>query len=71
VDAERKDTQCDMVLAALKAGETVTPITALAWFGCFRLAARINDLRRRGHRICRVDIRSGRKRYAGYTMEDR
>lgn len=29
----------------------IDPMTALRKFGCFRLAARINDLRNEGHKI--------------------
>jgi hypothetical protein len=39
------DTQCDCILEVLKAGRSITPIEALNLFGCFRLSARIHDLR--------------------------
>jgi hypothetical protein len=39
------------ILSALKRGKKVTPISALNQFGCFRLAARIYDLRSQGHPI--------------------
>ena len=38
-------TQNDMILVALKNGERITPLSALEQFGCFRLSARIWDLR--------------------------
>ena len=40
-----------MILVALKNGERITPISALEKFGCFRLSARIWDLRNDGHPI--------------------
>ncbi|MFN3925688.1 MAG: helix-turn-helix domain-containing protein [Pseudarthrobacter sp.] len=40
--------QADRVLAALLEGKTITPLEALWSFGCYRLAARVHDLRRRG-----------------------
>ena len=40
-----------MILVALKNGERVTPLSALEKFGCFRLSARIWDLRDQGHPI--------------------
>lgn len=43
-------TQEAWILSALKRGP-VTAIEALNGCGCFRLAARINDLREAGHEI--------------------
>ena len=40
--------QSDLILKSLKSGERITPIDALNKFGCFRLSARIHDLRDRG-----------------------
>ena len=39
------------IFARLQEGETISPIEALIDFRCFRLAARINDLRNAGHNI--------------------
>lgn len=44
-------TQCEQILEYMKAGNTVTPLDALSRFGCFRLAARISDLRDKGNVI--------------------
>lgn len=61
------ESQTQRLLALLKAGQAITPIEALRDQGVFRLAARIYDLRARGHRIEaeRVDItdRFGRPGY--------
>lgn len=60
------DTQATRILAALRQGEHVTPQDALRRFGCFRLAARIMELRGEGW-----DIRTARKqgdRHATYWM---
>lgn len=46
-----KQSQCAAILDWLKSGNTITPLEALDRFGCNRLAARINDLRRAGHNI--------------------
>ena len=43
--------QKDLILKALKSGHRVTPIDALNRYGCFRLAARIAELRAAGHDI--------------------
>lgn len=43
--------QNDLILARLKQGRSLTPLQALNQFGCFRLAARVYDLREKGHMI--------------------
>jgi hypothetical protein len=40
--------QRDQVRAALEAGHRVTPLDALLEWGCYRLAARIDEIRRAG-----------------------
>lgn len=47
----RPSTQRQSILAHLEAGHTLTAIKALERFRCFRLAARIEELRRAGHEI--------------------
>lgn len=61
--------QCSAILAALRAGETLTPLVALQRFNCFRLGARIYELRQRGHAIESENraIASG-KRVAHYFL---
>lgn len=63
------ETQTAQILAHLKTGRSITPLDALDWFGCFRLGARIYDLRADGHKIVRdmVEVESG-KRVASYTL---
>lgn len=66
-------TQSQQILAWLKAGNTLTPTQALNMFGCFRLGARIYDLKQEGHRIrteiVRVKTRGGAvARVAEYSM---
>ena len=41
-------TQNEQVLAWLKQGKTLTPLDALDHFGCFRLSARIYELKELG-----------------------
>ena len=43
--------QRDRIFARLKEGKSVTAIEALRDFQCFRLAARIHELRMEGHKI--------------------
>ena len=66
-------TQADQILAWLKSGKTLTPTEALNEFGCFRLGARIYDLKAQGHEISttmkKVFTRSGGKAcVAEYSM---
>lgn len=66
-----KATQCDQILAGLKRGEILTAMSALNRYGCFRLAARIKDLRQRGIHIYKRDLQVNGKRFAAYTMDPR
>jgi hypothetical protein len=62
-------TQRSVILADLQKGNELTPKEALKWFDCFRLAARINELRKEGWPIIteRRDIGDGRH-VAVYSM---
>ena len=60
--------QSATIAAYLKTGKTLTPLQALEQFQCFRLAARIEELRRQGLPIeCRM-VGLGRKRWAQYKL---
>jgi hypothetical protein len=65
-----RPTQAGRILAYLRAGNRLTALDALESFGCFRLAARIHELRREGWAIEErtVETRGG-KRVAEYSME--
>lgn len=64
--------QSAQIKAALLAGETLTPLDALRRFGCFRLGARIWELRHK----CGMDIRAVRhttesgKTVAAYSLNN-
>lgn len=58
-----------MILNALIAGETVTPLDALRRFGCFRLAAVIHRLREDGYPIATLIQSDGEKHWAQYSLE--
>jgi hypothetical protein len=68
--SNRKPTQAGRILEHLLAGNRITALDALELFGCFRLAARIHELRRDGWRIEErtVETSSG-KRVAEYWKE--
>lgn len=46
----------------------ITPIEALERYGCFRLAARISDLRCRGYLIETEIVEGHEKRFARYRL---
>ena len=56
------DSQASRILAHLKDGNGITPMDALNLFGCFRLGARIADLKRMGYDIVteRVKVEDGK-----------
>jgi hypothetical protein len=65
-------TQNKRVLTHLKREGSITALQAMRLYGVMRLAARIDELRRRGHNIVTdmVDHRQGRpaRRYARYRL---
>lgn len=63
--------QTDKVLAHLLAGHTITPLEALGVFQIFRLAARIYDLKKKGHKIVTTNKRDANgKQYAEYSLRN-
>ena len=66
-----KQTQTDRLLEYVQEHpEGITPLEALKVIGTFRLAARVYDLRKRGHRIVEQDeVVSGGARVARYRLE--
>lgn len=65
LDAERTENQRGLIFAALLDGERFNSIEARNRWGCDRLSARIEELRKRGYRIC-ADI--GEDRRATYWI---
>ena len=68
-DRTEGQTQCEQILRHLRLFGSICPQTALDDYGCFRLAARIADLRKRGHDIKTDTLKAGRKRWASYRLE--
>ena len=65
------DAQRDAILWHLEHRGSITPIEALNELGCFRLAARIEELRRSGHGIKTIIEKRKGKRYARYVYAQR
>jgi len=68
-ETHRRPTQANRILRYLRDGNRLTALEALERFGCFRLAARIHELRREGWSIEErtVETRGG-KRVAEYYL---
>ena len=64
-----KKSQAEMILEYLQKYGEITAIEALTAIRCFRLAARIADLRAEGHSI-RTEMTKGKKSYAIYRLEE-
>lgn len=56
------------ILSHMKRHGSIDPITALDRYNCFRLAARVSDLRCRGHKIATEMVENGNKRFARYRL---
>ena len=65
---EMKSTQTKLIQKHLEDGKSITPIDALQLFGCFRLSARIHDLKKEGMNIITRNTRAGEKQFASYEL---
>ena len=63
-----KQSQNACIAIWLKQGHTITPLEALNKFGCFRLGARIADLRKSGYKIDTKMVEQNGKRFAQYRL---
>jgi len=57
-----------MIFRYLDAGNSLTPLDALGMMGVFRLAARIEELRKKGHNILTEEVTINGKTYARYHL---
>lgn len=68
--------QSDRIIAYIKRHGSINPLEAISDIGCYRLAARINDLRDKGYQIKTTTVQSTNRydepvRYASYSLESR
>ena len=67
-------TQCDKALEYMRRKGGITPIGALSEFGCFSLAQRIYDLKKRRHSIVTARISKqgmfGKVSFAKYHLDN-
>jgi hypothetical protein len=57
-----------MIRTHLENGRDITPLEALDQYGCFRLAARIDELRKAGLDIETITETRNGKKYAKYKL---
>lgn len=65
----QKEAQRNRILEYLQEHGSITPMDALRDIGCFRLSARIYDLKKLGWNIETTIIRYSDKKYALYTLK--
>lgn len=64
-----RPSQTSRILGHLARHDSITPVEALNLYGCFRLAARISDLRSAGHDIHTLYVKNAKgERYARYVL---
>ena len=66
-----KRSQEARIIDYLAAGHALTPVDALNRFGCFRLSARIHELRKQGHEIIESRVNRRGKTYSCYRLVNR
>ena len=65
----KKKTQCEMIIEYLQRFGEITPLEALSAIGCYRLSARIADLRADGYDIT-MELAKGPKQYGIYRLKE-
>jgi len=66
----QNSTQCKRILEHLRMCSGITPLEALELYGCFRLGARIHELRKEGHVIDTKIVEKNGKRFALYILKE-
>jgi len=64
-----EQTQNQQILEYLEIGNKITPLEALMQFNCFRLSARIFNLRQQGHKIITHNKTVDGKTFAEYSLQ--
>ena len=73
-ESKRRESQCDLILRYMDEHGSISSKEAMKYFGCMRLASRINDLRKKGYLIIKNMVRmenedgSYRGMYAEYHL---
>lgn len=61
-------TQTNLIRHHLLKHNSITPLEALRQYGCMRLAARIQELRKDGFSVQTVNVSRNGKHFAKYVM---
>jgi hypothetical protein len=61
--------QTQKILDRLKEGKSITPLEALQDYGCFRLGARIWELKKMGYNVRSEIVTENDKSFAKYSLE--
>jgi len=64
----RFGTQKWQILDYLMRGSRLNAVDAMSWFGCARLASRVDELRADGWPILSNEVRVGKRRFASYRL---
>lgn len=64
-----KKSQSKRILQYLQSGKSLNPLQALSLFGCFRLGARIWDLKDAGYKVKSKIVKSDNKHFSQYSLE--
>ncbi len=68
---ENTKNQCLLILQHLQSGKSINPLQALNQYGCFRLGARIYNLKQNGYNIeSRMIKTESGKKYAEYLLRN-
>ena len=60
--------QTEQILNYLRTGQSLTPLECLNRFQCFRLGARIWDIKKMGYKVETELVRQGNKKFASYKL---
>ena len=61
-------TQAQQILFWMEAGHSITALEALNQFGCMRLAARVDELRKQGHNVVATTEQKNGKSWSRYKL---
>ena len=65
---KKTQSQCEKILSHLQSGKSINPMQALNLYGCFRLGARIYDLKKAGFEIDSRLVHKNGVQYAEYSI---
>ena len=64
-------TQTERIFEHMKSGRAISPLEALNRYGCFRLGARIHDIKKLGWFVKTETVYSDGKHFASYSLTDK